>query len=384
MRDKYQLKLISLTVLLILGIAACGGDASTDTDEVLSEVEATAEDIADDVADDSTETAQSTEAAPTDEASAAAGSGDGEAVMMRMAWGIPAEEVHYLMIENPELAPNLGSCYDVEWTQFAGTALGVQGIAAGTLDGATVGGLSAANGIEQGADIVLTGEFIEERSGNFSTAWMKAEDSGIDTPADLEGKTVATSAIGGSTDYIQDFYIEEESGGLQPDAGYTKVAVPFGQQVEGIQAGQFDLGIYPQPFYSQVVAAGGYDVLFRLTDVIDPFVQLLQGFRGEFVEQNPEAVQCFMDDFATLSDFAADPANRDTVIAASSGATGIPAEVLEGFLLTEEDFFRPSGGAISVEALQNEWDFFLERGGISEELSVQDYLVDQSLVAEGE
>lgn len=384
MRDKYQLKLISLTVLLILGIAACGGDASTDTDEVLSEVEATAEDIADDVADDSTETAQSTEAAPTDEASAAAGSGDGEAVMMRMAWGIPAEEVHYLMIENPELAPNLGSCYDVEWTQFAGTALGVQGIAAGTLDGATVGGLSAANGIEQGADIVLTGEFIEERSGNFSTAWMKAEDSGIDTPADLEGKTVATSAIGGSTDYIQDFYIEEESGGLQPDAGYTKVEVPFGQQVEGIQAGQFDLGIYPQPFYSQVVAAGGYDVLFRLTDVIDPFVQLLQGFRGEFVEQNPEAVQCFMDDFATLSDFAADPANRDTVIAASSGATGIPAEVLEGFLLTEEDFFRPSGGAISVEALQNEWDFFLERGGISEELSVQDYLVDQSLVAEGE
>lgn len=384
MRDKYQLKLISLTVLVILGIAACGGDASTDTDEVLSEVEATAEDIADDVADDSTETAQSSEPTPTEEASAAAGSGDGEAVMMRMAWGIPAEEVHYLMIENPELAPNLGSCYDVEWTQFAGTALGVQGIAAGTLDGATVGGLSAANGIEQGADIVLTGEFIEERSGNFSTAWMKAEDSGIDTPADLEGKTVATSAIGGSTDYIQDFYIEEESGGLQPDAGYTKVEVPFGQQVEGIQAGQFDLGIYPQPFYSQVVAAGGYDVLFRLTDVIDPFVQLLQGFRGEFVEQNPEAVQCFMDDFATLSDFAADPANRDTVIAASSGATGIPAEVLEGFLLTEEDFFRPSGGAISVEALQNEWDFFLERGGISEELSVQDYLVDQSLVAEGE
>ncbi len=384
MRDKYQLKLISLTVLVILGIAACGGDASTDTDEVLSEVEATAEDIADDVADDSTETAQSSEPTPTEEASAAAGIGDGEAVMMRMAWGIPAEEVHYLMIENPELAPNLGSCYDVEWTQFAGTALGVQGIAAGTLDGATVGGLSAANGIEQGADIVLTGEFIEERSGNFSTAWMKAEDSGIDTPADLEGKTVATSAIGGSTDYIQDFYIEEESGGLQPDAGYTKVEVPFGQQVEGIQAGQFDLGIYPQPFYSQVVAAGGYDVLFRLTDVIDPFVQLLQGFRGEFVEQNPEAVQCFMDDFATLSDFAADPANRDTVIAASSGATGIPAEVLEGFLLTEEDFFRPSGGAISVEALQNEWDFFLERGGISEELSVQDYLVDQSLVAEGE
>jgi NitT/TauT family transport system substrate-binding protein len=298
-----------------------------------------------------------------------------------MGWGIPAEEIHYVMMEMPEVAPNLGECYEPEWQQFAGTALGVQGIAAGTLDGATVGGLSAANGIEQGADLVMTGEFIEERSGNFSTAWMVASDAGIDSIDDLEGKTVATSALGGSTDYIQDGYIEQESG-LAAGEDYEKVEVPFGQQVEGIQAGQFDVGIYPQPFYAQLNAVGGYEVLFTLNDAIDPFVQLLQGFRGEFVEQNPEAVECYMEDWVTVSQWIQDPANRDAVIEASSAATGIPAEALDPFLLTDEDFYRPEDGAIDIEALQAEWDFFRDQGGISQELNVEDHLVEQSITTE--
>jgi ABC-type nitrate/sulfonate/bicarbonate transport system substrate-binding protein len=353
----------ALMAATALTLVACGGDdgggEATDAGEAADGGGATDDGVA--AADDGGD-----------------GSAEGEPVLMRMGWGIPAEEIHYVMIEMPEVAPNNGTCYEVEWQQFAGTALGVQGIAAGTLDGATVGGLSAANGIEQGADLVLTGEFIEERSGNFSTAWMVAADSGIDSLEDLEGKTVATSALGGSTDYIQDFHIEEEAG-LVAGEDYEKVEVPFGQQVEGIQAGQFDMGIYPQPFFNQLNAAGDFEVMFRLTDVIDPFVQLLQGFRGEFVEQNPEAVQCYMDDWVTVSEYVADPANRDAVLEASSAVTGIPVEALEGFLLTEDDFFRPESGAISVEALQNEWDFFLERGGISQELNVEDYLVEQSI-----
>lgn len=324
--------------------------------------------------------------AAQDEETAAAGETaaeeTAEAVTIRMGWGIPAEEIKYVMQATPEVAPNLGTCYEIEWNEFAGTALGVQGLAAGTLDAATVGGLSVANGIEQGADIVILGEFIEERSPNFSTAWMVAADSGISTPADLAGKRVATSAIGGSTDYIQDFHIEDE-GGLVVGQDYEKVEVPFGQQVEGIAAGQFDMGIYPQPFYGALQASGDYEVVFRLTDVIDPFVQLLQGFSRDFVEENPEAVQCFMQDWATVADYVADEANRDAVIAATNQATGIPVEVLDGFLLTEDDFYRPEGGAISVDALQAEWDFFRERGGISQELQVEDHLVEESVTDEG-
>ncbi|WP_165966659.1 ABC transporter substrate-binding protein [Actinomadura sp. 7K507] len=309
-------------------------------------------------------------------AAACGGDGGGGTPTIKMGWGVPAEEIKYVMMATPQVAPNLGKCYKVDWQQFAGTAPGVQGLAAGTLDGATVGGLSVANGLDKGADIVITGEFIEERRSHFSTAYMVPES--IASPADLRGKTLSTVAAGASTDYIQNHYLKARAG-LEPGKDYKKVEVPFGQVVEGIQAGRFVFGTFPQPFYSQLTAAGGYRPLFRVVDVIDPFVQLLQGFRGEYVKDNPEAVKCFMDDFAAVSRYVADPANRDAVVAASSKATKIPADVLEKFLLTKDDFYRPAGGTISVAAVQKQWDFFHEQGAFSKSLKVRDHLVNVSI-----
>lgn len=303
-----------------------------------------------------------------------------EPVTIRMGWGIPAEEIKYMMMSHPELAENLGTWYDIQWEQFAGTALGVQGLAAGTLDCATVGGLSVANGIEQGADIVILGEFIEERTPYFATNWMVRTDSGIDSIDDLAGRTVATSAVGGSTDYIQDFYIEQQAG-LVAGEDYTKVDVPFGQMQEALLSGQVDVGLFPQPFFGAVNATGEVKTLFVLSDQIDPFVQLLNGCRRDFVEENAAAIERFQEDWVAVAQHIADPANRDQVIAASAEATGIPAEVLEGFLLTEDDFFRPENGAVNVEALQEEWDFFLDRGGITEQLQVEDHIVAETLTS---
>jgi ABC-type nitrate/sulfonate/bicarbonate transport system substrate-binding protein len=302
----------------------------------------------------------------------------GEPVTIRMGWGIPAEEIKYLMMERPEVAPNLGKAYEVEWQQFSGTALGVQGLAAGTLDCATVGGLSVANGLDQGADIVILGEFIEERAPYFSTAWMVRKDSGIDSPADLRGKRVATNAVGGSTDYLQDFHIEQEAG-LKPGRDYEKVEVPFGQMQETLLSGRVDLGLFPQPFYGAINATGEVKPLFRLGDQIDPFVQLLNGCRRDFVEDNEEAIRAFQSDWARIAEWMNDPANRDEVVAASAAATKIPAEVLDRFLLTKQDYFRPERGALSVDALQREWNFFRERGGIEQELDVRDHVIDDLL-----
>jgi ABC-type nitrate/sulfonate/bicarbonate transport system substrate-binding protein len=306
-----------------------------------------------------------------------------EPVTIRMGWGIPAEEIKYVMMEFPEVAKNMGTWYDVEWNEFAGTALGVQGLAAETLDCATVGGLSVANGIDQGADIVIMGEFIEERQPYFSTAWMVRKDSGINSLEDLRGKTVATSAVGGSTDYIQDFYIQEEAG-LAPDKDYKKVEVPFGQMQETLLSGRADMGLFPQPFYGAINATGEVKTMFRLTDQIDPFVQLLNGCRRSFVEDNSEVMEKFQEDWETVADWVLDPKNRDKVIQASATSTKIPAEVLEGFLLTRQDFFRPENGAVDVEALQEEWDFFRERGGIGQDLTVTDHVIEDLLPAGGQ
>jgi ABC-type nitrate/sulfonate/bicarbonate transport system substrate-binding protein len=301
-----------------------------------------------------------------------------EPVKIRMGWGIPGEEIKYVMMDHPEVARHLGTWYELEWHQFAGTALGVQGLAAGTLDCATVGGLSVANGIDKGADIVITGELLEERRPFFETPWMVRKDSGIDSLEDLRGKTVATAAVGGSTDYLQDFHIEEQAG-LKAGRDYEKVEVPFGQMQETLLAGRVDMGLFPQPFYGAINATGDVKPMFRLNDQIEPFVQILNGCRRDFVEENEAAMRAFQEDWARIADWMAEPANRDEVIAASAAATKIPADVLDRFLLTEKDYFRPERGAVSVDALQEEWDFFRERGGIEEDLRVTDHVVDDLL-----
>jgi NitT/TauT family transport system substrate-binding protein/sulfonate transport system substrate-binding protein len=301
------------------------------------------------------------------------GGGSGP-VKIRMGWGIPAEEIKYVMMRHPEVARNLGTAYDIDWHEFSGTALGVQGLAAGTLDCASVGGLSVANGIDRGADIVILGEFIEERRPYHTTAWMVKKDSGIDSVADLRGKTVATNAVGGSTDYLQDFYIERQAG-LKPGRDYKKVEVPFGQMQETLLSGRVDVGLFPQPFYGAVNATGDVKPLFHVTDQIEPFVQIMNGCRRDFVEDHRAAMERFQEDWSGIAKWMADPANRDEVIAASAAATKIPADVLTRFLLTKQDYYRPPDGAVDERALQREWDFFRDRGGIKQDLKVSDHVL---------
>ncbi len=41
---------------------------------------------------------------------------------IRVGWTIPAEESKYWMMRRPTEFPNLGKTYNIEWTQFQGTA----------------------------------------------------------------------------------------------------------------------------------------------------------------------------------------------------------------------------------------------------------------------
>ena len=316
-----------------------------------------------------------------EEGETGAAADDGQVPIIRMGWGVPGDEVKYVMIGDPQRAPNLGDCYELEWTQLTSSALGTQSLAAGTLDAATVGSLAAANAIEQDADITITAQFITEQEPFFSTTWMRRGDGTVESLADLEGATVGSSGIGNPTQYLQEFYIEDQTG-LVAGEDYQVVEIPYPQQQESLASDQIALGIFAQPFYGAADASGEFQPVFKATDVYDGFVQLLQAFRIEFVAQNPEAARCFMEDLVTVSQYVEDEANRDDVIATTAEVTQIPQEVLSSFLLTEDDYFRPENAALDVEALQATWDFFAERGGISEPLQVTDH-IDEDLLPPG-
>ena len=119
---------------------------------------------------------------------------------------------------------------------------------------------------------------------------MVRKDSGIDSLDDLRGKTVATNAVGGSTDYLQDFYIEQETG-LKPGATTRRSRSRSARCRRRCFAGRVDMGLFPQPFYGAINATGDVKTMFRLTDEIEPFVQLLNGCRRDFVEDNRDAIE---------------------------------------------------------------------------------------------
>jgi hypothetical protein len=50
---------------------------------------------------------------------------------IRVGWTIPAEESKYWMMRRPAEFPDLGKTYNIEWTQFQGTAPMTQALAGG-------------------------------------------------------------------------------------------------------------------------------------------------------------------------------------------------------------------------------------------------------------
>src|SRR5580765_8727007 len=116
---------------------------------------------------------------------------------IRVGWTIPAEESKYWMMRRPAEFPDLGKTYNVEWTQFQGTAPMTQALAAGALDCATQAPLSLSNGVVGGnLKAYIVAQHVFEKPGGFSVYWAVKEDSPIKTIADLKGKTMSINTYG--------------------------------------------------------------------------------------------------------------------------------------------------------------------------------------------
>jgi ABC-type nitrate/sulfonate/bicarbonate transport system substrate-binding protein len=145
---------------------------------------------------------------------------------IRVGWTIPAEESKYWMMRRPAEFPNLGKTYKVEWTQFQGTAPMTQALAAGALDCATQAPLSLANGVVGGnLKAYIVAQHVYEKPGGFSVYWAVKDDSPIKKIADLKGKTVGISVIGGGT--YGPFAMLLKKNGVDPAKDIKLVEVGF-------------------------------------------------------------------------------------------------------------------------------------------------------------
>jgi ABC-type nitrate/sulfonate/bicarbonate transport system substrate-binding protein len=300
-----------------------------------------------------------------------------EPVKIRMGWGIPAEEVKYVMMKRPQVLKNYGKTYTLEWFQFAGTAPQATALAAGGLDAATLASLSLAESIDKiGLDVKVTGGIIMEVSPNFTSTWLVLENSGINAVKDLKGKTVGVNVYGASLDHIQRAILRKA--GLDPEKDVKILEISFGLMEATLRKGDIQCGAFPQPFLFRAMDKGGVRPLFRLGDIQPKFVQLINVFQTKFIEKNPEVVRAFLEDWKMASQYI--QKNPAEVRQVTSEVTKLPVDLLNKFLLTKDDFYRDPIGEPDFETMQKNFDFFYESArATSKRLDVKNYYLPKFL-----
>jgi ABC-type nitrate/sulfonate/bicarbonate transport system substrate-binding protein len=301
----------------------------------------------------------------------------GAPVKIRMGWGIPAEEVKYVMMKRPQILKNYDKVYTLEWFQFAGTAPQATALAAGGLDAATLAALSLAESIDKvGLDVKVTGGIIMEVSPNFTSTWLVLDNSGINTVKDLKGKSIGVNVYGASLDHIQRAILRR--GGLDPEKDVKILEIAFGLMEATLRRGDIQCGAFPQPFLFRAMEKGGVKPLFRLGDIQPKFVQLINVFQTKFIEKDPEVVRAFLEDWKFASRYIQQ--NPEEVRKITSEVTKLPLDLLSKFLLTKDDFYRDPIGEPDFETMQKNWDFFYEKAkAISKRLDVKNYYLPKFL-----
>ncbi len=284
---------------------------------------------------------------------------------IRVGWTIPAEEAKYWMMKRPDKFPNLGKVYNIEWSQFNGTSPMTAAMQAGALDCATQGVLPIAQSMANGTlDMYVIAQHVGERPGSFSVYWAVKDESPIKTVADLKGKTVGISVIGGGTH--GPFALMLRRAGLDPEKDIKLVEVPFSLSEDALRSGRVDAVNMNQPFAARSEAKGGTRKLFALSEAVPNIVHILEACKKEFVDKNPELASAYVKDITRAMKMAV--ADRDETMKVVSEVMKAPIPVLDTYLLKPNDFAREPGAAPNFAGIQAMFDVYTDNKMIPKKL----------------
>jgi NitT/TauT family transport system substrate-binding protein/sulfonate transport system substrate-binding protein len=159
--------------------------------------------------------------------------------------------------------------------------------------------------------------------------------------------------------------------GIDPDKDIKLVEIPFPLVEEALRSGRVDSGPFAQPWGSAALNKGGVVKLFSISEVQSPLVNVFEVCRKDFTDQNLSVVKAYMEDFKDAMAYALSHPEETRRVA--SEATKLSYDVLKGFLLTKDDFYRPPSGRPNFAAIQKTWDIFYDEGVIKTPIKVTDY-----------
>jgi len=305
--------------------------------------------------------------------------GSGGSGSVNVGWVVPGENIpSYFAVDSlrDEVAEEAGNSYDLTLTQIGSTPEVVSAIAAGELDLGLVAYASFPRAIlNEAVPSGLTGVAIDFNDANpdhYSFTIRVMEDSEIRDVSDLDGMNIGVNAMGTGVQAI--IYNQLEKAGLDPENDVTWVELAFPAMGSALEEGRIDAGIFPSVFATAMRQGGGTRVLFDSRDSWGreyPFA--FYAASNDALENNAAAIEGYLSDHVSLIEYMQDDSNRDTIISALVDEYDMPRGLLESYLLTEHDVYRPPSGEIAVDPLQSVTDRLSELGFADESVSVGDH-----------
>jgi NitT/TauT family transport system substrate-binding protein len=153
---------------------------------------------------------------------------------------------------------------------------------------------------------------------------MSKKGSSIREPQDLVGKTVGINALKGVAEVGLKAALEKN--GVDP--GSVKLLeVPFPESAAALDRGRVDAVWAPEPFLTQILEAGGNEVLAPILELGKEFVNGTYATSEQFIAENGDVVERFARAMDKSTQYAA--AHPDEARKSIPTFTQIPAEVAE-------------------------------------------------------
>lgn len=269
-----------------------------------------------------------------------------EPVKIRVGIGSAVEEQIWLLIARPNLGPNYGKVYTIEWNRFPGADKRIQAFEAGAEDIITASANSAILAASEGIDFKMLASLSRESSQGFFTKFMVKEGSPIKTMKDLAGKTIGINGFNGSG-HLWTKVALEKNGMSETDVKLTPMAFPA--QSEGLKSGAIDVGMFPQPFARMVEKDQKVRTVYTSKDAA-PFEEelMLLLAKPEWTSKNAEPLKALIDDLAAVTRYyAANPGEARKSLVDTNMVRIDTATYVE-----MEDYYRNPEVKISLEALE--------------------------------
>ena len=294
----------------------------------------------------------------------------------------PMAQVAGLFTKKPEILKNLNKTYTFEAVYLRGAPLLVTALASKQIDIANLAFFSLYLAVSNAglSDLrVIFDECEDNIDGHFSSEMRVLKDSGINRIEDMKGKIAGISVLGSASDL--QFRNMMRKHDLEFNRDYTFLETPIAAAKAMLLERKIHAGFFAQPFASDPEVIEKTKVLFTTADSMGNMMANFVVGRGDFLKANRAAMVDFMEDYFRLIRWYYDPANRKEALEIVSQVSKIPAAVLDTYLFTIKDNYRPMDGIANLAAIQSNMKVQKELGFAKSEINVEDH-ADLSMIKE--